>query len=384
MSGIRLNSQEDLDTELLLNADPQVTIVVAPRERFSFTRESLESIYEHTEIPFKLVYVDGGSPPQTRRYLEEQVRAKEFQLIRTDYYLSPNQARNLGLGQVKSKYVVFIDNDVVVTPNWLNQLVQCAEETGATVVGPLICQGQPVHEIVHFAGGEARILLENKGEKVKRRILEKIYKQGQRVADVRDHLQRLQTELAEFHCMMVNRSIFEQVGSLDETIMNTKEHVDFCMLVSQAEGKVYFEPTSVVTYVPGPPLEWSDIPFYMLRWSNAWELSSLHRLRDKWDLTEDEYFDNRYKRLGWRRNMTIIQPLASRLAFGQKKSLFERILFFMDKVLSCYLTTRHAHKEKERQSKQGSCSQPHPISLQSQHHRVAEDEANSGSATYRA
>jgi hypothetical protein len=33
---------------------PQVTIVVSPRERFSYTKESLESIYEHTQIPFKL------------------------------------------------------------------------------------------------------------------------------------------------------------------------------------------------------------------------------------------------------------------------------------------------------------------------------------------
>lgn len=42
--------------------EPEVTIVVSPRERFSYTRESLESIYEHTKAPFKLVYVDGGSP----------------------------------------------------------------------------------------------------------------------------------------------------------------------------------------------------------------------------------------------------------------------------------------------------------------------------------
>lgn len=347
---------ESLDMKLSLIEEPQVTIVVAPRERFSYTADSLESIYSHTEAPFKLVYVDGGSPPQVQRYLEAQAREKEFQLIRTDYYLSPNQARNLSLGQVSTKYVVFIDNDVVVTPGWLKQLIQCAEETGATVVSPLICQGEPVHEEVHCAGGESSILEETKGDQVRRRIIEKIYKQGRRVADVRDQLRRQETGLAEFHCMMVRTKIFEQVGLLDEEILNTKEHVDFCITVVQAGGSVYLEPASVVTYVPGPPLEWTDIPYYMLRWSDAWELNSLHRLRDKWNLTEDEYFKNKYKRLGWRRNMSIIDPLAIRFAFGQNRSLLkkilQKILLPMDKVLNRYLTHRYAQSQAKRMQDQ--------------------------------
>jgi len=41
--------------------DPQVTIVVVPRERFSLAARSLQSIYEQSDVPFRLVYVDGGS-----------------------------------------------------------------------------------------------------------------------------------------------------------------------------------------------------------------------------------------------------------------------------------------------------------------------------------
>lgn len=327
--------------------EPLVTIIVAPRERFSYTIESLESIYKHTQIAFQLVYVDGGSPAHIQRYLEQQSSQKNFQLLRTDYYLSPNRARNLGLAQIKTKYVVFIDNDVVVTAGWLEQLVACAEQTGATVVSPLICQGTPVHQEVHCAGGESGVVQEIKGETVRRRIIEKIYKQGRRVTDIRNQLQRQKTGLAEFHCMMVRSEIFEQVGLLDEGLLNTKEHVDFCMLVEQAGGTVYLEPTSIVTYVPGPPLELTDIPFYMLRWSDAWELASLQRLRDKWNLTEDEYFKNKYKRLGWRRNMSIIQPLSRKVPFGRvSKRLVEKVLVRMDKLLNSYITSRYAHQQQ--------------------------------------
>jgi len=39
-----------------------------------------------------------------------------------------------------------VDNDVIVSPGWLEALVACAGETGATVVSPLICQGTPLHD----------------------------------------------------------------------------------------------------------------------------------------------------------------------------------------------------------------------------------------------
>ena len=100
---------------------PEVTIVVTQRERFSFTQSNIESIYEHTQMPFDLVYVDAGSPKHVQRYLTEAAKANGFQVVRLENYLSPNQARNVGLKQVQTKYVVFIDNDVLVTPSLASQ-----------------------------------------------------------------------------------------------------------------------------------------------------------------------------------------------------------------------------------------------------------------------
>lgn len=332
--------------------DLQVTIVVVPREQFSSTQESLESIYEHTQFPFKLVYVDGNSPPKVHRYLKAQAQAKNFQLLRTDYYLSPNHARNIGLKQVDTQHVVFIDNDVVVSPGWLNALVKCADETGATVVGPLMCQHKPLHEIVHFAGGESRIITDVKGRQVLR---EKMYKQGQRVADVRPKLGRTQTELAEFHCVLVRTKIFEQIGPFDEAMLNTKEHLDFCMTVAKAGGSIYFEPDCLVTYVAGPLNGWSDLHFYMLRWSNAWTLNSLNHLREKWGLAENMYFKNRYKKLGRRRGANIVMPLSrrlSRLSFGFGRGLLDKALFKGEKLLNRYLTDRYAQAQLQRSQDQ--------------------------------
>ena len=45
-------------------------MVVVPRERFSLTEVSLESLYQNTPEPFDLIYLDGHSPSRIRRYLE--------------------------------------------------------------------------------------------------------------------------------------------------------------------------------------------------------------------------------------------------------------------------------------------------------------------------
>ena len=49
--------------ESSVNSD-DLTIVVVPRDHFSDSRESLESIVQFTRPMCPLVYVDGGSPPR--------------------------------------------------------------------------------------------------------------------------------------------------------------------------------------------------------------------------------------------------------------------------------------------------------------------------------
>ena len=323
---------------------PKVTLVVSPRERFSYTQQNLESLYENTRYPFSLVYVDGNSPAPVRRYLEVEARERGFTVVRTDRYLAPNQARNLGLTQVgtDSEYVVFVDNDVSVAPGWLEKLVTCAQEEAATVVCPLTCIGKNLHQKIHLAGGEARIVLEVNGDTMKRKVHEKHYFVNRPVAEVQDKLHRQQCEFAEFHCLLVRQSIFDEIGLLDEELLNTREHIDFCLSITQAGGKIFCEPDSVVTYVPDSGFEWSDLTFFMLRWSDEWEEKSLKHFRTKWDLTKkDKYFQKRYRRLGYRRHNAFLKPLVRRISFGQTTPWLEKLIIRAERPLNRYITHRH-------------------------------------------
>ncbi|NCJ07579.1 glycosyltransferase [Synechococcales cyanobacterium C] len=349
---------------------PTVTIVVGPRERFSHTQASLESIYRNTRYPFELVYVDVCTPPPIQAYLNAQAKEKGFKLIRTPYYISPNQARNVGLRQVLktaiAEYVVFIENDVVVELGWLTQLVNCAAETGADVVGPLTCIGQPEHGVIHNAGGETYILNDVKPDgRIKRRLRQKAYLTGKAIAQVQDQMHRVQCDYVEFHCLMARTAVFGKVGLLDEGMLATREHIDFCLSVTEAGGKIYCDRTAIVTTdTVGiaqnkaglielfganrlPDFKWYDLPYFMVRWSNAWDRASLDHLRRKWHLAEDSYFKKRYVIIGNRRRELLVQPLVRRLTLGRGNTWLEKCLGGLEQKLNNFFYQRHLkHRAK--------------------------------------
>lgn len=351
---------------------PKVALIVGPRERFSSTQASLESIYQDTNYPFDLIYVDVCSPEPIQRYLEDQSRRKRFKLLRTEYYVSPTQAKNVGLryllNQTKDeyKYVVFIENDVLVRPGWLTKLVECAEETGATVVGPLTCIGKPLHQVIHNAGGKSYITTEIKDGQTRRYIYQSAALTGKAVTDVADKLHRKKTDYVEFHCMLVQTAVFAKVGLLDEGMLATREHIDFCFMVTQTGGSIYSEREAVVTTdtigietnqkglvdwfgaVQLPDFKWSDLYYFMLRWNDAWDLASLHHLRDKWHLSEDDYFKKRYKKVGARRHELLIKPLVRRLTFGKGSKLLESLLIPLERLINRMVYRHYQHQQQER------------------------------------
>jgi GT2 family glycosyltransferase len=263
---------------------PLATIVVVPREGFGFALASLGSIYERTAPPFRLVYVDGGSPPRIRRGLETAAREHGFRLIRSERYLSPNQSRNLGAREVTTRYLVFIDNDVIVKHGWLEALIERAEESGAWIVGPLYLIGPPEEEIVHMAGGDAAIYEARGG----RYLREQHRAMRRRLPDVVATLASGPSEVMEFHCMLVRADAWRRIGPLDEALLSAMEHLDFCLLARAAGGRIVFEPRSVVAYLPPSPAAWSDVPYLLLRWSEAWNRASLAHFRAKWCLAPDD------------------------------------------------------------------------------------------------
>lgn len=265
---------------------PQVTLIVVPNQCFNYTQRSLESIYKYTDIPFKLIYVDGYSPSKVKQYLEVQSQQKGFRLIRTEKYVSPNQARNIALKHVDTEYVVFINNDVLVTADWLDNLMRCAQKTSASAVSPVCLQGTAESLAIHSAGG----------------CLEFQYKDGnldlfEERSFVKNYFDKVQpllickpTQIISFNCVLLHSSILNKIGKLDENLISFGQEIDFSLSLFAVGGTIYLEPESIINYLPVRELKLSDMPYYLLIWNYVWKRRSINYFQEKWGLARDAKF----------------------------------------------------------------------------------------------
>jgi hypothetical protein len=163
-------------------------------------------------------------------------------------------------------------------------LQQCADETGAWVVGPLYFEHEPEQSRLHMAGGVCRIQQDDQG---RRYYLERHHHPHCEISQVDQQFVRCQTELIEFHTVLVSMAAFERLGPLDEGLLCNGEHGDLCLLVQQAGEKVFLEPNSRITYIPPRRLEPADREFFNLRWSEAWIAATIRHMAQKWNLSPD-------------------------------------------------------------------------------------------------
>jgi GT2 family glycosyltransferase len=258
----------------------RVSIVVVPRERFSHSQAALEALYQNTAEPFELKYVDVNSPRHVADYLRQRATERNFQLIRRERYLSPNQARNIGLASVTSEYVMFIDNDCEVAPGCLSALLRCADETGAWAVAPVYFERTATARRLHMAGARVAIVEQNGV-----RDYECTHFHLDRPVDeLLPSLRRAETDLFEFHCVLLRRSALDLLGPLDEQLLGALEGEDLSLLIRAAGGTIYLEPEAQVTYALSDTIDRADAAYVRLRWSDDWNRRSVGHFREKWNL----------------------------------------------------------------------------------------------------
>jgi GT2 family glycosyltransferase len=266
----------------------RVTIIMTQRERFDLVGRSIESLFASTQTPFELIYVDGGASREVSKVTDRLAIQHGFKIIRKDTFLPPNIARNLAITEVgtETDYIAFVDNDVLYEQGWLEALVRCADETKAALVTPLIMIGNPDKESsirIHFAGGKMETDETSKGV-----IFRAIhYFEEQKLVDVGPQLKRREVDCVEFHVALIRWDCLNKISPLDEELRGTSEHLDLSLLIKKHGGVVYFEPSSIITYMVGIPLSKHERDYFIIRWSDPWALYSERHFYDKWGFRWD-------------------------------------------------------------------------------------------------
>jgi len=109
--------------------DRLASLIIPCWNQLAFTQRCLQSAFRHTRLAFELIVVDNGSTDGTGTYLAGVADAARVPV--TVIANTTNQgfpaAINQGLRAARGGYLVLLNNDVVVTDGWLDQLVGLAE-----------------------------------------------------------------------------------------------------------------------------------------------------------------------------------------------------------------------------------------------------------------
>lgn len=173
------------------------SIIIPSYNQKGLLMECIESIEAYTAPPYEIIVIDNGSEDGTTEQLIG--RRGTIRVVKNEQNLGFARAINIGLMMAKGNYIVLMNNDVLVTEGWLDQLLNCLNSnTKIGAVGP----------VTNYISGEQQIGVP----------YEDI--QGMREFSIafnkRDATKwKLCDRLVGF-CILMPRSTFEDIGYLDE------------------------------------------------------------------------------------------------------------------------------------------------------------------------
>jgi GT2 family glycosyltransferase len=214
-------------------ASAKCSIVIPVHNKAALTRQCLDAIFESPPaVEHEIVVVDDASSDETPEMLAERDEAvRHVRLERNSGFAT---ACNTGAVAALGELLVFLNNDTIPEPGWLDALVEYAEREHAPVVGSKLLfpdgtvqhagvvfgfQGDPLHI---YAGCPADHPAVNKSR-------------------------RFQAVTAA--CVLVRRGAFEEAGGFDTGYHNDLEDVDLCLRLGQLGHEVHYCHESVLYHL---------------------------------------------------------------------------------------------------------------------------------------
>ena len=101
-----------------------VTIVI-PHYRAAVLLDCLQSLYEHSDWPIRVLVIDdGGNAPSMQ---QAAARFPQIEILRNERNMGFTVSCNRGLEAARSRYAVLLNDDTRVAPGWLRPLVERAD-----------------------------------------------------------------------------------------------------------------------------------------------------------------------------------------------------------------------------------------------------------------
>jgi GT2 family glycosyltransferase len=212
------------------------SIIIPVLNNAALTHRCLESIIKETaEGTYEAIVVDNGSDEPTRQMLSG---VGGLRLIRNDTNVGFVGACNQGAAAAKAEFVVFLNNDTIVLPDWLDALIRTFERD------PLV--GAVGAKLVYPSGRlqEAGGIIWSDGHG---------WNYGRNEdpnAPAFGYVREV--DYCSGACLAVRRSLFEQLGGFDNRYAPAYyEDVDLAFRLREAGYRVLYQPASQIVHFEG-------------------------------------------------------------------------------------------------------------------------------------
>jgi len=209
-------------------AEPLVSIIIVNYNGCSILEKCLESLSKITYSNFEIILVDNNSADDSIQLVKEKF--SKVIILKLDSNKGFAEPNNIGARIAKGKYLLFLNNDTVVTENFLTELVKVIQSNEKIA----ICQS-----LLLKSDGTT----DSSGDYIDE--LGVVYNSKTVVSELRT------ISSARGASMIIEKSIFDELGGFDATFFATFEDVDLGWRAWIKGYHVVLAPNSIVYHVGG-------------------------------------------------------------------------------------------------------------------------------------
>ena len=227
---------------------PLVSIIILNYNAGQILLDCFESVIKTNYDNFEIIIVDNASKDKSHRKCKEKF--ERVRIIENEKNLGYCEGNNVGIRKANGKFIVILNPDTIVEPNWLSELISAYNKFGEGLYQPkhLSLSEKTVYMSAGnmlniFGFGYAR----EKGKKDKNQF-NKIEEIG----------------YASGTCLFTSSSVLKKVGLFDPFIFLYHDDLDLGWRASQLGIKSYYIPKSIIYHAESYSLRWNAEKFYWL------------------------------------------------------------------------------------------------------------------------